>query len=354
LYNRLTLDKFANIPLPESSGISSILSNNGEIRNRGVEIDLGFKVLKTEDWKWNINSNISYNINTIMSLPYNGLERNRQNAYQVYDASTKEKIWVGGFQEGQRPNDLYGFVAQGVFKDEAEVQKVAGNRKDITSGNNGSTGKPLFGPDLWATMTDEQKAAGFPIQPGDVNWKDVNGDNIIDNFDMVKIGNTDPKWFGGLNTTVSYKSFSLYVRTDFAFGFYQYDQILPWFMGDMQGSFNAVEQTKQTWTETNTTAGFPKYNWADQTNKRNYARQSNMFMYESSYLAFREVSLTYSLPSIVLNKVGMKGADISISGQNLGYLTASKLYTPEVSSTAGVNGGYSLPVSLILGLNIKF
>jgi hypothetical protein len=79
-----------------------------------------------------------------------------------------------------------------------------------------------------------------------------------------------------------------------------------------------------------------------------------MFCYESSYLAFREVSLTYSLPKTILKATGLKGADVTLSGQNLGYLTSSKLYTPEVSSTAGVNGGYSLPITMIMGINLKF
>ena len=353
-YNRITQDKFANIPLPSSSGISSIMSNNGEMRNRGIEMDLNFKVLNDKDWKWSIALNVTYNINTIMKLPSNGLENNRQNAFQVYDPASKALIWVGGYQEGQRPNDLYAFKALGIYKDDAQVKALAGSLKDITTGNNGSTGKPLFGPDLWATMTDAQKSVGFPIQPGDVIWQDVNGDGVIDNKDMVKIGNTDPKWFGGLNTTLTWKNFTFYFRGDYALGFYQFDQILPWFMGDMQGSFNGVSQVKDTWTTTNTGASFPKYNWADQTNKRNYARQSSMFCYEASYLALREVSLTYALPKSILKVTGLKSADVTLSGQNLGYLTGSKLYSPEVSSTAGVNGGYSLPITMIMGLNIKF
>jgi len=353
-YNRLTSDKFANIPLPSSSGISSINSNNGEIRNRGVEIDVSIKAINKKDWNWTIAANATHYINTIMKLPANGLPRNRQSSFQVYDPKSKQLIWVGGYQEGQRPNDLYAFKSLGVFRDAAQVEAVAGSRKDITTGNNGSTGKPLFGPDLWATMSDAQKAAGFPIQPGDINWKDVNGDGVIDNFDMVKVGNTDPKWFGGLTNTLRWKAVTFSVRTDYAAGFYQYDQILPWFMGDMQGSYNGVEQVKSTWTPKNTSAYFPKYNWADQTNKRNYARQSSMFCYEASYLAFRELSLSYALPRKILTMTGFKGAEVTVTGQNLGYLTKSKLYTPEVSSTAGTNGGYSLPITIIMGVNLKF
>lgn len=59
--------------------------------------------------QWNISVNAAYNKNKILKLPDNGLERNRQNAFQVYDPQTKKLIWVGGYQEGQEPGALYAF-----------------------------------------------------------------------------------------------------------------------------------------------------------------------------------------------------------------------------------------------------
>ncbi|TNF44359.1 MAG: TonB-dependent receptor [Bacteroidetes bacterium] len=353
-YNRLTIDKYANIPLPATSGISSIRSNNGELRNRGVEIELAFKAIQTKDIKWNISANISHNTNTVEKLPDNGLENNRQGAFQVYDEKTGEKVFVGGYQEGQTPGGLWLFVSEGIFKDEAQVQQVAANRTDITTGNNGSNGRKLYGPALWATMTDAQRGTALPIQPGDVNWKDVNGDNVIDNFDRVYVGNVNPKWFGGLSTDFSWKRLTLSARLDYALGFYQVDNIRPWFMGMMQGSFNTIEDTKQTWTPENIDAEYPIYVWADQLGKRNYARESDIFAYEASYLSFREVSLNYNVPMEWLDINRNTALEISVTGQNLGYLTASKLYTPEVSSTGGTGGGYGLPRTIIFGVNLKF
>lgn len=351
-YNRLTLDKYANIPLPITSGISSIRSNNGELRNKGVEMDFSVKALRKKDFSWDISGNISYNKNIVEKLPNNGLERNRQGAYQVYDGTTGEKMWVGGYQQGQTPGGIWAFVAEGIFKDEAQVQAIAGNRTDITTGNNGSNGRKLVGPNLFNAMTDAQKAGVLPIQAGDVNWKDVNGDDVIDNFDMVYVGSTTPKWFGGINTQLQWKGLSLSARMDYALGFKQIDNILPWFMGMMQGSFNTVAETKETWTAENPNAAYPKYMWADQLGKRNYARNSDMFIYNASYLSFREISLSYSLPKSLLQYSGIAGVELSVTGQNLGYLTASKLYTPEVGGNVG--GGYSLPRTLIFGLNLKF
>jgi len=201
-------------------------------------------------------------------------------------------------------------------------------------------------------MTDAEKANVLPIQPGDVIWKDVNGDGTIDNYDMVYVGNRIPKWFGGINTNLNWKGLVLSARMDYALGFKQSDAILPWFMGMMQGSFNTVEETRQTWTPDNSDAKYPRYMWADQLGKRNYARESSLFIYDASYLSFREVSLAYNFPGMLFETTGIKGLEVSVTGQNLGYLSASKLYTPEVGGS--VNGGYGLPRTVIFGLNLKF
>lgn len=110
-YNRLTSDKYANINLPVSSGISSILTNNGKIRNQGLEVDLSAKIIQKTNWNWTVGANMAYNKNIIVSLPENGLIRNQQDAYEVYTGrqlpdGTYEKKWVGGYQEGQEPGVL--------------------------------------------------------------------------------------------------------------------------------------------------------------------------------------------------------------------------------------------------------
>ncbi|MDG5798937.1 SusC/RagA family TonB-linked outer membrane protein [Marinilabiliaceae bacterium ANBcel2] len=348
-YNRLTTDKYANIPLPGSSGITSIRSNNGEFRNRGIEMEFGFRVLERGDLAWNIDANMAFNRNTIEKLPDNGLERNRQGAFEVYDPDTGDKIWVGGYQEGQRPGALYAFEAQGIFKDEDHVMEIAADRVDITSGNNGSNGVPVYGPEVY-----DSEAYGLPILPGDVIWRDVNGDGTISDYDMVYQGNVNPKYTGGITSNLVYRDFTLSARMDYALDFVQMDNIRPWFMGMMQGTYNSIEETADTWTPDNPTASYPRYMWADQLGKRNYARPSSMFVYDGSYLAFREISLRYDVPVERLIGNDIAALELSVTGQNLGYLTASELYSPEISSTWGATGGYGLPRTVIFGANIRF
>lgn len=351
-YNRLTMDKYANIPLPISSGISSIRSNNGEYRNKGLEVDMSVKALRKGDWKWDVAANITYGTSIVEKLPDNGLENNRQGAIQVYDGTTGNLKWVGGYQEGQQPGDLYTFKALGVFNDWDEVNAAAANRKDISYGIY-NLGKTLYGPSAWEALGDN-KSTALPIKPGDMNWQDVNEDGVIDNFDMVKMGNTRPKWFGGLTSNLSYKGFKFYARMDYALGFVQLDDQTMWFMGFGQGTYNTVVETRDSWTLENPTAEYAEYRWADQLGSNNYFRRSSQYVYKGDYIAFREVSLSYSLPQILLEGIGMKAVTLSVTGQNLGYLTASKLNNPENFSSGAQWAGYSVPRTLIFGVDVKF
>lgn len=350
-YNRLTTDKYANITVPGNSGVNSVVSNNGKFQNQGFEFELAFRIIDKKDWKWNLNWNGALNINKVVALPDNGLERNRQESYQVYTGNGDEKMWVGGYQQGQRPGDLYMFVAEGIYKSQDEIPA---NLIDITSGNNGSTGRPLYGgAQGYQKLVDDGKSANaLPIQPGDVKWKDVNGDGVIDNYDMVKVGNTVPRWTGGFNTNVSWKDLTLSARFDYALGFKAVDWKSMWIMACAQGTYNTIQETKDTWTPDNPNAKYPTYVWADQLGKRNYCRSSSMFVYNGNYLALRELSLTYRLPSIWAQKAKLSNVEVSVTGQNLGYLTEAKhLFSPEKADN---NGGYPLPRSVIFGINVSF
>lgn len=351
-YNRLTKDKHSPILLPYSSGSSFFTNNNGSLRNTGVEIETNFNILNSPNWKWNLALNASYGITKIVSLPDNGLERNRQSAIQVYEPNTGELIWVSGLQEGQVPHDIYAFEALGIYKDEAHVRALAGNLIDESSGG---SNRKLYGPNLWENLTDAEKANALPIRPGDVIWRDVNGDGKIDDFDRVRMGNVVPKWTGGLSTSLSYKNITLSSRMDFALGFKQVVQgtgSIAWYLGNIDGSFNTTEEVKDTWTPENPNAKYPRFVWRDQNGARNYSRRSSMFVYDGSYLAFRELTLSYKIEKDICKTFGATDLELSLTGQNLGYLTASKAFSPEMLNIAA--SGYALPKTVILGINLTF
>lgn len=202
------------------------------------------------------------------------------------------------------------------------------------------------------------KYANFtlPSTAGDAKWRDINGDGVIDSRDQVKVGNSTPRWFGGFNTVLNWKGFQLYARFDYALGFWTMDVASPWYNGCGQGTYNATTDVFDTWTPDNTGAKYPKYVYADQLGKANYFRNSTLFSYRGDYLAFREVSLSWSLPKTLLNRIRLQNITLSVTGQNLGYLTAAPTNTPEVARVGyGASGdGYGLPRTVLFGLDITF
>jgi TonB-linked SusC/RagA family outer membrane protein len=353
-YNRITDDKLAFVSLPTSSGVSSIRTNNGSMRNRGVEMDVNYKVIQNRDFTWQVAANASWNKNTVLKLPYNGNDKNRQGGQQVYDPSTGRLIWVGGFQEGQEWGEIFGFVSDGIIRNSKDLESY--NKIDRAAAAaylNGGAGKGVASQKL---ITEKGlNTTGFnyiATQLGDVMWRDIDKNDTIDYRDMVSLGHTLPHWTGGFNTTVSWKGFSLFARLDFALGHIQQDFMQMWSLTSAQGEFNATEIVKDTWTPDNPNAKYPRYSWADQLNTKNMDRPSSMFYVNSSYLAFREVSLSYSLPASLLKRTKISGLRLTVTGQNLGYLTNSMLKLPE--RTGSQNSAYTIPTQLVFGANLTF
>ncbi|GAB3026718.1 TonB-dependent receptor [Niabella terrae] len=353
-YNRVTDDKLAYVVLPTSSGISSIRTNNGSMRNKGVELELSYKLIQRENFSWQVAANAAWNKNTVLKLPFNGNERNRQGGQQVFDPASGRIIWVGGLQEGQEWGEQFGFVSEGIIRTAEDLANY--NKVDLAAGQvwyGASAGKRVASQQL----IDQRglNAGGFNFiatQLGDMKWKDFDQNDTIDYRDMTSLGRTLPRWTGGFNTTVSYKGLSLFMRLDFALGHVQQDMMQMWALGSFQGEFNATDIVKDTWTPENPNAAFPRYTWADQLNTKNYDRPSSMFWVNSSYLAFREVSLSYSLPASLLKNTVISGLTLNATGQNLGYITNSLLNLPE--RTGNQNSAYTIPTQLIFGAKLTF
>ncbi|TJZ60373.1 SusC/RagA family TonB-linked outer membrane protein [Sphingobacterium olei] len=350
-YNRITSDKLAYINLPNSAGIPSIRTNNGTMRNRGIELEAGYKVIQNNDVTWTINANAAYVRNKIIKLPYNGNERNRQGGTQVYDPTGNSLIWVEGYQEGMEWGDLYGFRMVGVIRNEEDLANY--NVRDDAAGESYSIGAAAGKKVASQKIIDEQGLTGFLTpQLGDAMWDDTNGDGVINQDDRVKLGNQLPKWTGGFNTTVSYKGFSLFTRLDFALGHIQMDRQNVWSLGYMQGEFNAGSIVNDTWTPENPNAIYPRYVWADQLNMKNFDRPSNLFYVNSGYLAFREVSLSYAVPKEWISRARIAGLTLTATGQNLGYISNKLNALPE--RTGFQNSAYTIPTMLIFGGKITF
>ncbi len=350
VYNRTTTDKLAYVILPTSSGTTQVRTNNGSMRNRGIEAELSYQVIKNKDYSWTVAANAAWNKNTILKLPYNGNDNNRQEGTQVYDPKTGRVIWAGGFQEGQEYGEMFGFVSAGIIRNEHDLANY--NVLDIAAG------EVQYGASAGRRVASQQLIDAYGLtntiatRLGDMMWKDIDGNDTIDYRDRVSLGRIVPRWTGGFNTTFTWKGLSLFARVDFAAGHIQQDFMQMWSLGSFQGEFNAAVNVKDTWTPDNPNAKYPRYTWADQLNTKNFDRPSDMFWVNSSYIAFREVTLSYNIPPEILKKARIAGLRFMVTGQNLGYVTNSLITLPE--RTGNQNSAYTIPTSLVFGVNLTF
>lgn len=343
-YNKLTSDLLAEVPFPSSAGVGNQYTNNGSVRNRGLEFEIDATVFQNDDWKVRFGGNATYMRSKIIQLPDNGNLNNRQGGQQVYNAAG-DLIWVGGKQEGQEYGVAYAYRMIDIVRSEADLQNFAWYVDTTPSSGT------IYGPGVWATLTADEQAKGQLLQPGDAIFYDVNGDNTIDQYDQVKMGNTVPRWVGGVNLSVDWKGLSLYARFDFATGYVAQNSRKQYYMALSQGTFNTLKESKDTWSEERPNAKYPILMYADTKFRNNY-RMSNIFYDDSSYLCAREIALSYSLPERWARVVRMKNLTVSVTGQNLFYWTGSSLYNPEYGVNG--NGGYAIPRTVLFGIKATF
>ncbi len=360
-YDRITSDLLTNLSLPSYTGFNSIRTNLGTLQNKGYEFTVNANILNLPNGlQLSVGANASFVKNKILKLPYNGNDKNRQGGMQVYDPKTGTVVWVGGLQEGQPLGEIYAYKQVSIFKDDAEIAKIAGDRVDVVaniSGPNSSYGSGK-------------------ITPGDVNWLDVDKNDTIDSRDQVRIGNIYPKWTGGFNTNLSYKNFSLYSRFEFALGHTIYNDLVARTLGNYQGTFNYIDWQKNSWSPTNTNTDIPKVYYADQVSaplgKKNYTRSNNAnpnlnsnnsrFYEKGNYLACREITLSYDFSKSLLSKTKvLSQSRIYVSLDNMFYITKFSGPTPEPPVSPGsttingvYQGTYPTPRTIVLGVQVSF
>lgn len=351
-YDRQTSDLLTNLTLPSYVGFTSVRTNLGTFQNKGFEFTTNAIVLrKPNGLVWEIGGNIAFVKNKILQLPFNGNEFNRQGGLQIYDTAQGKVVWVGGLQEGQPLGAIYGYQQVSIFKSAEEVAQIAANRVDAIAG--------IGGP----STTQVNK-----ITAGDVNWLDVDKNDIIDSRDQVYLGNINPKVTGGFTTSVSFKGISLFSRFDFALGHTIYNDLVARTLGNYQGTFNYMELQKNAWSPTNTDTDIPKVYFADQVGapagKKNYTRANNAnqvlngnnsrFYEKGDYLACREITLSYDFAKSILPQKWLSQARVYANFNNLFYVTKFSGPSPEPPSGGIYAGTYPTPKSVVLGVQVTF
>lgn len=343
VYSRDIKDKLANLTLPYYTGFSSILTNNGTIRNKGFELQVNGDIVQNENLSWNIGATITSNRNYVEKLPENANDLNRQDGQLIWNARTGEEEWVGGLQEGQRVgNDLViAYEQERIYTSQAEADADSNIQDDFLPGD---------------------KNTHFA---GDVKWKDQNNDGIINSLDRKVIGRTTPDLLGGITTSLRYKNFNLFVKTDFATGHLVWNHIRNKGYAQTQGNLNQPREVLDSWTPTNTDTDWPRFVFVNGTknvwrgNEGDGYRDSasllnagnSQFWEKGDYLALREVTFSYDVPSEYFNDV-IKRLNIFVTGSNLHYF---KSFTGETPEIGGIQyGAFPVPKTVTIGLNLTF
>ncbi len=323
-------DKLASLTLPYWTGFSGITTNNGTLRNKGIELQLSADIIRNEDFQWNLSGTLSKIKSYVEKLPENDNELNRQGGTQIYDSQTGELEWVGGLQEGQRiGTDLVvTYVQDYIYANQAEV-------------------------DADSNVQDDLLANPFQRYPGDVAWVDVNDDNVINSFDRQVIGRTTPDFYGGISTSINYKNFGLYVKTDFAAGHVIYNHIRGKGLAQTQGNLNQDALVLESWTPENTETDVPRFVFVDaQRNifRGNEGVVNSRFWEKGDYLALREITLNYDLPTEKFFNNRIERLNVYLTGSNLHYFKSYSGDTPELGGYQA--GEFPLPRTVTLGLNL--
>ncbi|TDK45474.1 SusC/RagA family TonB-linked outer membrane protein [Algoriphagus formosus] len=298
-FNRESQNLIFDVPLSLTTGLESRFLNIGTMSNTGIEFNVGGEIIRSGDFKWNANVNVSTFNNEFKELPFDEqIEGTKKYVVgrSIYD------FWL---------RDWYGVDAE--------------------------TGEGLYRAEEYAEDDPRDRI--------------VNGDTLTTNFQNARFhfaGNATPDFFGGLTNTFTYKGFSLNILMSFAVGGDIYDGIYAGLMSaDPDGGALHVDILNR-WTQPGDVTDVPKMDvtGAAQTNVA-----SDRWLTDASYLNLRSVNLSYTFPRTLLERWKMRGATVYVAGENLGWLsgrsgmyvsgtfsgTTSNTFTPARTFTLGVN-----------------
>ena len=324
VFSRATSNLLYNQDVPYSSGnpLGYVPTNVGSIKNVGFELTLDGDIVRTRNVRWNVNANFSHYKNTITSLDESVAKDGIKATGRIYE--------VGG--------SLY----------DGYMYKYAGVDKE--------TGKALYYQKIW-----EEDADGNPYWTGEEKITDSFGDLGMSSShdDRYNIGSFLPKLFGGFGTSISAYGFDFSVQCSYQLGGRYYDGT---YQGYMHTQNNAGQNIHKdillAWTPTNTETNVPRWDGNTEVSQTPVDR----FVISSNYLSLNNVTLGYTLPSKLTQKIGIASLRIYVAGENLYVLSARKGVDPRYnmgigSMTSGsgfANNSYGSMRNVTGGITLTF
>ena len=316
-YVKNTNDMLVPMSVPVTSGYSDVYVpsiNAGKIQNKGFEVTLSTKNIIKNDFKWSSDAVFSYNKNNVENI---------NSDTPIITASGGFNSAIGLIKAGYPVNVFYGYITDGIFQNQAEVDSHAVQMPGSNS----------------ATST----------APGDIRFKDLNNDGVINDKDRTVIGNPNPKFTFSLNNTFNYKNFDLTIFLQGSYGndIFNANRMYTEAMSIIQNQSTAV---LGRWTGEGTSNNIPRAIYGDPNQN---SRVSDRYIEDGSYLKIKNINLSYTLPKAVFGQ-NFNSVKIFVSAQNLVTWTKYSGFDPEVPVNGIDNGTYPITRTVSLGLNIGF
>lgn len=303
-YIKTTEDMLLNSNIPNTSGFAKAYMNIGSIENRGLELSLNTLNIKTRNFMWETSFNISFNHNKILSLA-DGEESRFSNLSFYNSRISNSPMYIA--KVGGPAAMFYGLVWDGNYQYEDF---------DLVNG--------VY------MLKDNVTTNGDPrntIQPGDIKYKDLNEDRVVDDNDKTVIGDPMPKHTGGFSNVFTYKGFSLNVFFQWSYGGDLMNANRYVFEGNPLKTkmINQFASYNDRWTPENPT------NKMYRTGGEGPLVMSSRTIEDGSYLRLKTLALSYTLPKKFTRKFGVDRIALNASAQNLFTWTKYSGMDPEVS-----------------------
>ncbi|WEK34577.1 MAG: TonB-dependent receptor [Candidatus Pseudobacter hemicellulosilyticus] len=304
--------------IPDYIGaISNPAANVGTVRNKGVEIELGYRK-QLGDLQLSVSGNAAFMENEVTFLG-NGIKFVSDGSAGFHTSTFP----LTRSQVGLPVQAFYGFKVLGVFQNQQEIDNHV-NKDGV-----------VIQPDA---------------KPGDFIWKDVDGNGVIDADDREYIGNPTPKWTYGFTLNLAYKGFDLTVFGQGAAGNKVYQALRRLDIITANWQTNALGR----WTGEGTSTHFPRLTDADPN--ENFTKPSSFFLEDGGYFRMRTVQLGYTLPGTLTQKAGVSRLRIYLMAQNLFTITDYSGFDPEIGGNilSVDRGVYPQARSYMVGVNLGF
>ena len=308
-YIKNTRDMLVKASIPITSGFedtTTTYANAGKVRNQGIEMQL-HTVNIAGEWNWETDFSATYNTNKIIDL----------NSAVPYYINQVNNSYLTMLQKGYPINVFYGYVTDGLFQNQTEVENHA------------------FQPGA---------------APGDIRYRDLNNDGIINESDRTVIGNPNPTWLFSMNNTVEWKGLELSVYLQGVAGNSIYNANNIENTG-MAAAMNQTVAVLDRWTGEGTSNFMPRAVYGDPNQN---CRVSDRFIENGSYLRVKNIMLAYSFPGKMLQKINVHGLRLALICENVATISKYSGFDPEVSINGIDSSRYPIPRTYSVGLNLNF